>query len=124
VYGGGTGVTISNVIAGSPAEQAGLKVGDTITSVDGKEVKAGDELVAEIAGRKPGSKAKLGFLRNGKKEELSVTVADRVKIMYDVILVFLIIICALTDFKYRKTDTGYEKLDTKELFLVKWSRVK
>lgn len=80
VYGGGTGVTISNVVAGSPAEQAGMKVGDTITSVDGKDVKSGDELVAEIAGRKPGSKAKLGFLRNGKKEELSVTVADRSKL--------------------------------------------
>ena len=38
VYGVGTGVTISNVVAGSPAEQAGLKVGDTIISVDGKEV--------------------------------------------------------------------------------------
>jgi serine protease Do len=80
VYGVGTGVTISNVIAGSPAEQAGLKVGDTINSVDGKEVKSGDELVAEIAGRKPGSKAKVGFVRNGKKEETTVTVADRSKL--------------------------------------------
>ena len=60
VYGVGTGVTISNVVAGSPAEQAGLKVGDTIISVDGKEVKIGDELVAEIASRKPGSKQRSG----------------------------------------------------------------
>ena len=56
------------------------EVGDVIVEFDGKEVKAGDELVVEIAGRKPGSKAKLGFLRNGKKEELSVTVADRSKL--------------------------------------------
>ena len=80
VYGVGTGVTISNVIAGSPAEQAGLKVGDTITAVDGKEVKSGDELVAEIAGRKPGSKAKVGYVRNGKKDETTVTVAERSKL--------------------------------------------
>jgi serine protease Do len=80
VYGVGGGVTISNVIAGSPAEQAGLKVGDTIIAVDGKEVKSGDELVAEIANRKPGSKAKVGFVRNAKKDETTVTVADRSKL--------------------------------------------
>ncbi|HZP62957.1 MAG TPA: Do family serine endopeptidase [Terriglobales bacterium] len=80
VYGGGNGVTIANVIAGTPAESAGLKVGDTITTVDGKPVKNGDELVADIASRKPGSKVTLGFLRNGKKQEATVTVADRAKL--------------------------------------------
>jgi serine protease Do len=80
VYGVQSGVTISNVIAGSPAEQAGLKVGDTITTIDGKPLKNGDELVAEIAGRKPGSKATLGFIRNGKKQETTVTIADRAKL--------------------------------------------
>jgi serine protease Do len=80
VYGAGNGVTIANVIAGTPAEAAGLKVGDTITTVDGKPVKNGDELVADIASRKPGSKVTLGFLRNGKKDEVTVTVADRAKL--------------------------------------------
>src|SRR5579864_1062831 len=80
VYGGGTGVTISTVVAGSPADQAGLKVGDTITSVDGKKVLKGSELVSDIASRKPGSKAKLGFLRNGKEQETTVTIADRAKL--------------------------------------------
>jgi serine protease Do len=76
----GSGVTVSNVVAGSPAETAGLKVGDTITSVDGRDVKGGDDLVADIASRKPGSKAKLAYIRNGKKEETSVTIADRSKL--------------------------------------------
>jgi serine protease Do len=80
VYGSGSGVTISDVTAGSPAEQAGLKVGDTIVSVDGKMVKNGDELVADIASRKPGSKVTLGFIRNNKKQEATVTVADRAKL--------------------------------------------
>jgi serine protease Do len=57
-----------------------LKVGDTIVSVDGKPVKNGDELVADIAGRKPGSKVMLGYYRNGKKDEAAVTVADRAKL--------------------------------------------
>jgi serine protease Do len=81
VYGAGAGgVTVSAVTAGSPAEQAGLKVGDTIVSVDGKPVKNGDELVSDIASRKPGSKVILGFVRNGKKQEATVTVTDRAKL--------------------------------------------
>ena len=80
VYGTGSGVTISDVTPGSPAEQAGLKVGDTIVSVDGKPVKNGDELVADIAARKPGSKVAVGFMRNSKKQEATATVADRAKL--------------------------------------------
>jgi serine protease Do len=76
----GSGVTVSNVVSGSPADQAGLKIGDTITSVDGKDVKTGDDLVADIASRKPGSKAKLVFVRNGKKQDATVTIADRSKL--------------------------------------------
>jgi len=80
VYGAGSGITVSSVVAGSPADQAGLKVGDTITSVDGKKVSKGTELVGDIASRKPGSKVTLGFLRNGKSQEASVTIADRAKL--------------------------------------------
>lgn len=80
VYGVSNGVTISNVVQGSPAETAGLKVGDTITAVDGKAVKDGDALVSDIAARKPGSKAALSIIRNGKKEEKTVTIADRSKL--------------------------------------------
>jgi serine protease Do len=80
VYGNGSGVAISSVVAGSPADQAGLKYGDTITAIDGKKVTKGSELVADIASRKPGSKAQIGFIRNGKEETATVTVADRQKL--------------------------------------------
>jgi serine protease Do len=80
VYGAGTGVTVSSVVAGSPADQAGLKVGDTITTVDGHKVTKGSELVAEIAARKPGAKVAINFLRNGKAQETTVTIADRAKL--------------------------------------------
>ena len=80
VYGAGSGVTVSSVVAGSPADQAGLKVGDTITTVDGNKVTKGSELVANIASRKPGAKVAVGFLRNGKQQDTTVTVADRAKL--------------------------------------------
>jgi len=80
VYGVKNGVTVSDVTSGGPAEQAGIKAGDTITSVDGKPIKDGDELVGEISARKPGSKVKLGFSREGKQQEAVVTVGDRAKL--------------------------------------------
>ena len=80
VYGVQSGITISSVVAGSPADRAGLKVGDTIVTVDGKPIKNGDELVGDIASRKPGAKVNLGFIRIGKKEETTVMVADRAKL--------------------------------------------
>jgi serine protease Do len=80
VYGSGSGVTISSVVAGSPADQAGLKVGDTITTIDGKKVSKGSDLVDYIASRKPGTKVELGFVRNGKTQQTTVTTADRSKL--------------------------------------------
>src|SRR5207244_6216478 len=44
VYGVKSGITISSVVAGSPADRAALKVGDTIISVDGKPIKTGHSL--------------------------------------------------------------------------------
>ncbi len=80
VYGTGSGITVSSVVPGGPAEEAGLKVGDTIVSVEGKKVTKGDELVSDIASRKPGSKVSLGFVRNGKPQDATVTIADRSKL--------------------------------------------
>jgi serine protease Do len=80
VYGVTNGVVIANVVANTPAEEAGLKTGDTITAIDGKTVKTGDELVADIAGRRPGSKAAITFVRNGQEQKTTVTIADRNKL--------------------------------------------
>ena len=80
MYGGGKGVIVQDVTPGGPAAQAGLKPGDSITSVSGKTINAGDELVAEVSSHHPGEKLKIGYLRNGKQEEAMVTVADRQKL--------------------------------------------
>ncbi|HUI84767.1 MAG TPA: Do family serine endopeptidase [Candidatus Binatia bacterium] len=80
VYGVTSGVTIADVTPNGPAEKAGLKTGDTIVSVNGKPVKNGDELVADISALKPGATAKLGYVRNGKEQTAEVTIADRAKL--------------------------------------------
>ena len=80
VYGVTSGVTIAHVTPNGPADNAGLKTGDTIVSVNGKQVKTGDELVAEISALKPGTTAKIGYIRNGKNSTADVTIADRSKL--------------------------------------------
>src|SRR3954462_1842270 len=83
VYGVNDGVTVANVRPGSPADQAGLQVGDTITAMDGKPLKSGDDLVNYISSLKPGTKAKLNYVRNGKEGSTTVTIADRAKLFSD-----------------------------------------
>ena len=80
VYGVSSGVTIANVTPNGPAAKAGLLTGDTIVSVNGKQVASGDELVAEISALKPGTTAKVGYVRNGKPNTADVTIADRQKL--------------------------------------------
>jgi serine protease Do len=80
IYGFKTGVLVQQVQPGGPADKAGLKPGDIITQVDGRPIKDGDDLVNEIASRKPGSSIRLGFVRDGKPTDTTVTVGDRDKV--------------------------------------------
>src|SRR5215813_7920831 len=83
VYGVKNGVTISNVRPDSPAAKAGLQGEDTITAVNGKPIKNGDELVNLISATKPGNKINLTYIRNGQQKEATVMVADRAKLFAD-----------------------------------------
>ena len=80
VYGFKAGVLINAVTPHGPADQAGLKAGDIITTVDGKPIKDGDALVTDIAARKPGSTVHLGYVRAGQTANASLTIADRAKL--------------------------------------------
>ena len=80
VYGFKTGVLVQEVQPGGPSDKAGLKPGDIITTIDGRAIKDGDDLVNEIASRRPGSTARLGFLRDGKPSDTTVTIGDRDKV--------------------------------------------
>jgi serine protease Do len=80
VYGFKTGVLVNQVTPKGPADQAGLKAGDIITTVDGKPIKDGDALVTDIAARKPGSTVHLGYVRSGQTSTATLTIADRAKL--------------------------------------------
>jgi serine protease Do len=78
------GVLVSTVTPDGPAAKGGVKPGDVIVSIDGKPIKDGDELVANISTRRVGSTVQLGILRNSSKENLTVGIADRAKLFADV----------------------------------------
>jgi len=80
VYGFKNGVLVQSVTPGGPADKGGVKVDDIITSIDGRPIKDGDDLVNEVASRKPGSSMRLGYLRSGKEMTTSITVGDRTKV--------------------------------------------
>jgi serine protease Do len=71
------GVVIEGVEPGSPAEKAGLKGGDVITSVNGAPVKTGNDLVNPIAQAQIGSKVKLTYVRDRSQKETTASVEDR-----------------------------------------------
>src|SRR5229473_2483204 len=74
------GVVIEGVEPGSPAEKAGLKGGDVITSVNGQPVKTGNDLVNPIAQAPIGSKVKLTYVRDRAQKEANATVEDRTRV--------------------------------------------
>jgi serine protease Do len=83
VYGFKNGVLVQEITPGGPAEKAGLKAGDIITTIDGRSIKDGDDLVNEIASRRPGSSIRLGLMREGKPTDATVTIGDRDKVFAD-----------------------------------------
>jgi len=74
----GRGVTISNVMTGSPADIAGFQANDVILSVNGEAVEGGmSRAVDLIKLRKPGETASFVVLRNGVQTTLMATLGSR-----------------------------------------------
>jgi hypothetical protein len=72
-----SGVMISKVDAGSPADKAGLKVGDILTEVDGKAVRSSWDVSAQIRGYSEGQETPLVVWRDGRQQTLTAAVSLR-----------------------------------------------
>lgn len=67
------GAFVSEVLANSGSAKAGVKSGDVIVSLNGKPLSSFAELRSRIATTEPGTKVKLGLLRDGKPMDVEVT---------------------------------------------------
>ena len=70
------GIYVAKVTEGSAAEEAGLKTGDVIVAVDGKNVSKMAELQEILAQKRPGDKVSLTYLRDKKKSTKTVTLKN------------------------------------------------
>ena len=79
IYGFTNGVIVGTVTPNGGAAKAGIQVGDVLVSIDGRNIKDGDDLVNDISARHVGSSVKLGYLRDGKQGSANVVIGDRAK---------------------------------------------
>ena len=70
------GALVSDVSDGSPADQAGLERGDVITAIDGVVIEDSNRLRNHVAQMKPGTRATLSVLRQGRQRDVTVTLGS------------------------------------------------
>jgi putative serine protease PepD len=73
----GTGAVVAGVVPGGPADAAGLRAGDRVVSIDGYKVSKSADVVAAVAGLKPGRDVKLDVRRGDAQRSLTVRLGTR-----------------------------------------------
>jgi serine protease Do len=71
------GALVDDVEKGLPGDKAGIRPGDVIVGVDGKNVRNTDELVKIISAREPGSRVSLNIMRDGRPVVVTARLDDR-----------------------------------------------
>lgn len=70
------GIYVAKVLEESSAEEAGLKAGDVITTIDGKEMNKMADLQEYLAKKRPGDKVSVSYLRDKKKASKTMTLKN------------------------------------------------
>lgn len=70
------GAAVTQIMSNSPAEKAGIQVGDIITSVNNTTIKNANDVVNAVAFQRVDTKATISILRNNKTISMTVTLAD------------------------------------------------
>jgi serine protease Do len=70
------GAVVTQVEPNSPGAKAGLKVGDVITKIDGRDVSDAGQLQVEVGQQQPGTTLHLDVMRDGKSISVPVTVRE------------------------------------------------
>jgi S1-C subfamily serine protease len=73
------GAVIGLIDNGSPADKAGLKVGDVIVAVDGKKMASATDVVNTISDKSAGDTVQVEYYRGSSKHTVSLKLAERPK---------------------------------------------
>lgn len=71
----GPGARVAEVTPGSGADEAGIQDGDVITAINGAVIEESTELIVTIRSNAPGDSVDLTILRNGRTQDVTVTLA-------------------------------------------------
>jgi serine protease Do len=71
------GAIVDKVMPGTPAAEAGLKTGDVITKLNGKDIAEASDLTLQVGMLKPGEKVQLTYVRDGAEKTADVTLASQ-----------------------------------------------
>ncbi|MCL1900001.1 MAG: trypsin-like peptidase domain-containing protein [Promicromonosporaceae bacterium] len=71
------GATVTEITAGGPADDAGLRVGDVIITIDGRPLTGADSLTAFVRERAIGSTVTLALVRDGQRMETTAVLSSR-----------------------------------------------
>lgn len=71
------GIFVDSIQEGTPADKGGLKAGDVIMTLDGKEVEDVSDFRFRVADHPPAAELKMDVWRDGKEKHLAFTLADR-----------------------------------------------
>ncbi|MET0496653.1 MAG: Do family serine endopeptidase [Steroidobacteraceae bacterium] len=71
------GALVQQVVDGSPADRAGIKAGDVITTVNSRAVSNASELRNTIGLLRIGDKVEIGLIREGKPRRVTAVIGDR-----------------------------------------------
>jgi membrane-associated protease RseP (regulator of RpoE activity) len=74
---GDAGVMVAKVEAGSPAEKAGIKVGDILARIDGNAIESSWDVSAKVRRLDDGQQIPVEIWRNGKAQNVTVTIVQK-----------------------------------------------
>jgi putative serine protease PepD len=75
--GAAEGLLITGIDPSGPAQEAGLRTGDIITTIDGEAAVRTDQLVSVTLSKPPGDKVEVGYKRDGETATTTVTLGQQ-----------------------------------------------
>ena len=80
---GTKGVLVDDVVSGSPADKAGLKAGDVITSFGGEKIQNGSSFRLKVATSEVSKSHEIGFIRDGKPRTAQIVPAPAENVVFE-----------------------------------------